>query len=856
MEGGYAQKRPLDEEAYKKWLYLSKQQISNDGRWVTYKHSNNDSLSVLYLWGNNRTDTIDKGTGASFSPDSHYFLYRQKKAGAKSYEYFLRNLQDGTTETFHLPTSVTFLGKQGADLQIVRQNPVRKDSVTKKQVATYRLVLYNPVRKDSVGFDIVKAHRLSPDASYVLVQQKDWTLYNRSTGHSMVLPIADSLTLGATAFKGDRMAWIATNPKDDKQNSIHLFDLKRGREVDALTWGGKGFPTGKNITNGHLSFSNDSKRLYFKLETLKEQAPADSVKTGNLQKKFEPQIWSWDKPLNLTGKNVALPESDFYAYNLKAKTYVQLSGEEMPYLQFPEGTSEQYTIGFSNKPYILLEGIESGPLYDSYLVNMETGRREKILTRKYYNPTISTDKKYLVWFESDSCAWFSMDTATKQVRNLTSGIDDTFHNDELDMPMHATPFGSFGWSDEGHSVLVNSKYDIWKIDAAGREAPVCLTDGQGRKEQIRFRLIKYSEAQRYYDLDSTYYVNAFQVTTKKAGIYKLAAGQLKQLVFSDHYYSKPTFSENGERCIFRWESFTEYPELYLADADMKQAERLSVSDKIQQEYLWGRIELVSWESFNKDTLQGLLVKPENFDPNKKYPMLIYYYEKKSDNLNRYMTPAPIGTVINWPYCASNGYLVFVPDVVFRPGNPGRSSYDAVISGVKTLIDRYAFIDKDRIGLNGHSWGGYQSAYLITQTNLFKAAVAGAPVCNMTSAYGGIRWGSGKSRMFQYEHTQSRIGGTLWEQPMDYIRNSALFYAPRVHTPLLIMHNDKDEAVMWEQGIELFMALRRLQKPVWMFNYKGQGHKLLTWDYRLDYSRRVMEFYDYYLKDGKKPVWMD
>ena len=200
--------------------------------------------------------------------------------------------------------------------------------------------------------------------------------------------------------------------------------------------------------------------------------------------------------------------------------------------------------------------------------------------------------------------------------------------------------------------------------------------------------------------------------------------------------------------------------------------------------------------------------------------------------------------------------MFVPDIVFRPGEPGRSSYDAVVSGVKTLIDKCPYVDKDRIGLNGHSWGGYQSAYLITQTDLFKAAVAGAPVANMTSAYGGIRWGSGKSRMFQYEHTQSRIGGTLWEKPLAYFRNSALFYAPRIQTPLLIMHNDKDEAVMWEQGIELFMALRRLQKPVWMFNYRGQGHKLLKWDYRLDYSKRVMEFYDYYLKDGKKPDWMD
>lgn len=217
-------------------------------------------------------------------------------------------------------------------------------------------------------------------------------------------------------------------------------------------------------------------------------------------------------------------------------------------------------------------------------------------------------------------------------------------------------------------------------------------------------------------------------------------------------------------------------------------------------------------------------------------MLVYFYEKRSDNLNRYNIPSPIATVINWSYCVSNGYLVFIPDVVFRKGEPGASSYDAVVSGVKSLIDRYDFIDKDRIALNGHSWGGYQIAFLVTRTNMFKAAVSGAPVVNMTSAYGGIRWESGKSRMFQYEQTQSRIGGTLWDKPAEFIRNSPLFFLPQVQTPVLIMHNDKDGSVMWEQGIEFFMALRRLDKPVWLFNYKGEGHHLKKWENRLDYSR--------------------
>src|SRR5690606_41680366 len=103
----------------------------------------------------------------------------------------------------------------------------------------------------------------------------------------------------------------------------------------------------------------------------------------------------------------------------------------------------------------------------------------------------------------------------------------------------------------------------------------------------------------------------------------------------------------------------------------------------------------------------------------------------------------------------------------------------------------------------------QIAHMITRTNLFAAAIAGAPVANMVSAYGGIRWSTGMSRMFQYEQTQSRIGGSLWRRPLQFIENSPIFWADKVQTPLLMMHNDQDGAVPWYQGIEYYMALRRL-----------------------------------------------
>jgi len=235
--------------------------------------------------------------------------------------------------------------------------------------------------------------------------------------------------------------------------------------------------------------------------------------------------------------------------------------------------------------------------------------------------------------------------------------------------------------------------------------------------------------------------------------------------------------------------------------------------------------------------------------------MVYFYERSSDRLHSYRAPTPGGSSISFSFYASRGYVVFVPDIPYEVGYPGESALDAVVPGVLSIVAQ-GFVDPGRIGVQGHSWGGYQIAYMITKTNLFAAAEAGAPVSNMTSAYGGIRWGSGMSRMFQYERTQSRIGGTLWESTAEYIHNSPVFYADKIRTPLLMMHNDEDGAVPWYQGIEMFVAMRRLQKPVWMLNYNGQGHGLSREADRKDWAIRMQQFFDHYLMDAPAPIWME
>lgn len=325
-------------------------------------------------------------------------------------------------------------------------------------------------------------------------------------------------------------------------------------------------------------------------------------------------------------------------------------------------------------------------------------------------------------------------------------------------------------------------------------------------------------------------------------------------------------SKNQNVFIYTKERFEEGPDLYINSGAkineykkegftiLLDEKKLSSLNLQQNDYNWGTAELFKWKAYTGKDVEGVLYKPEDFDPKKKYPMICYFYETHSDGLHQYIPPSPTPSRLSISFFVSRGYVVFSPDIHYGTGHPARDCYNHVVSGARALVKK-GFIDSTRIGIQGQSWGGIQVAQLITMTNLFKAAWAGAPVANMTSAYGGIRWESGVNRQFQYEKSQSRIGATLWEKPQLYIENSPLFHLPKVKTPLVIMANDNDGAVPWYQGIELFTAMRRLSKKVWMLNYNGEAHNLVERKNRKDISIREQQFFDWLLKGDKPPKWI-
>jgi dipeptidyl aminopeptidase/acylaminoacyl peptidase len=381
-----------------------------------------------------------------------------------------------------------------------------------------------------------------------------------------------------------------------------------------------------------------------------------------------------------------------------------------------------------------------------------------------------------------------------------------------------------------------------------------LTKGTGRSGMTELRYFSLDRDVNYVDLSKPIFLRAMNERSKAAGVYRLSQGNLDRLMMEDKGFGAPTKAEKAEVFAFQRMDYNEAPDVWLADANFANARKVSDSNPQQKDYNWCTAELVTWLSNDGDQLQGILYKPENFDPTKKYPMISYFYERSSDGLHSYHSPAPSASTINITEYCSNGYIVFVPDIPYKVGYPGESAISAILPGVQSIVSR-GFVDPKKLGIQGQSWGGYQVGYMVTESNLFAAACAGAPVSNMVSAYGGIRWGSGVSREGQYEKGQSRIGYNLWDSPLRYVENSPIFFADKIKTPLLIMSNDKDGAVPWYQGIEFFSALRRLNKPAWLVVYNEEDHNLVQRKNRKDWSIRMMQFFNHYLKGEAMPVWM-
>jgi dienelactone hydrolase len=466
---------------------------------------------------------------------------------------------------------------------------------------------------------------------------------------------------------------------------------------------------------------------------------------------------------------------------------------------------------------------------------------------------LSPDEQYVLFFDPVQRNYFSYERVTGKIRNLTSSINGKWTAlDREDEPKPAYyPLGIGGFFKNSNSVLLYGQYDVFKVDLSGKEAPVNLTNGYGQKYHIIFRLAMKGPY-RPHEIGDAQLFSTFNTTTKEAGFYEIAKGSDPgKLTMQPAKFTDPIKAEDSNIYMVKRMDVSRFPNLYLT-SDFRNFKPVTDIHP-EEKYNWMSSELISFTCLDGSVTQGVLYKPQDFNPNKKYPLIFYFYEQLSDDLHEYMEPVPSEGTLDIPLYVSNGYLVFTPDIHYKVGHPGQSAYNTIIAAANYLKQK-PYVDGKKMALQGMSFGGFQTNYIITHSHLFAAAMSASGMTDFVSIYNSVI-GNGSSRQRQYELYRDRIGATLWERPDLYIENSPILRANFVQTPLLMMANNNDGDVPHQQGIEFFTGLRRLGKKVWMLQYDGQEHGLGGPTAPYDLSTRMFQFFNHYLKGAPAPVWM-
>ena len=881
-------KPALDHSVYDGWKNAGNVTVFNDGEWGQFYLSpqEGDGTIEFYNLKTGRQISIERGQQVRFSKDATRAIFKiipkfQETRQAKIDKKKPKDMPKDTLGILNLitgeVTKFPLLKNFKSGVLTGDYIAFQKDTVSNLYILNIKTMALDSVKSVS-EYDFsrendILTYTTKPDPKKDSTTVPGIYLLNPATGvTTTIIQGSKDATFGNTYFTedGSKMAFYAntdTTKEAKKFTNIYLYD---GTETRVLVpkdaeW----IPEGWMVSDkGSISFSKSGD--YITYGTCPIPREKDTTLVDFEQPKLD--IWSWNEdyiqPIQL--KNLSREQRRTYLakINIDGTNPVQLADMEVESIGIGDENKEQYVITYTDKPYRMSQQWDLNPKNDIYKVSLADGSKELIAKGAPFNMLSSSpDGKYYTFYDAEARIWYLYTLATGEIKDLTSALGVIFYNEDHDTPSLPRPYSNAVWSENSDYFIIRDRYDYWQFDPTGAKAPFLLTEGKGRATNTTYTFVNpYNDPKSFMGRSSKInagkpiYFRTFDRTTKETGfamkdVTKRRA-TLQQLVKGPYAYDAMGICTTGKKPIYIYSRgrFEDGNNIWMTSDNFNTQVQVTDANPQQRDYNWGTVELVSWNTEDGIRAEGLLFKPENFDPSKKYPLMIYFYEKYSDDLYAPRTPSPSRSTVNIPYFVSNEYIVFVPDIYYTDGHPGQSAMKSIMPACDMLCEN-PWIDGDNMAIQGQSWGGYQVAYMITQTNRFKAAGSGAPVSNMTSAYGGIRWESGMARTFQYEQQQSRIGKDLWEGFDLYIENSPLFFVPNVTTPVLIMHNDEDGAVPWWQGIEFFNALRRCGKEAWMLQYNGEAHNLRERRNARDLSIRLEQFFDHYLKGKPAPVWM-
>jgi len=892
-------KKPLAHDVYDSWHSIRNTQVSRDGAWLVYALApqDGDGAVVVRNLQTGAEHRHPRGQVPVLTPDGRFVVFTiapakadvdQAKKEKKKPEDQPKNglgimsLPGGEVaavervKSFKVPEEssrvVAYLKeaekeaakeeKKEEEAKPPAEKPAEEKKKEKKHEPGTTLVVRELAAGTETSIAEVTDYLWNEDGSRLAyavsskTPEKDGVFVRASDGTTATLLEGKGYYKGlAFDDAGAQVAFLSNRDTFDADPAPFTLYHWRAADQGAValaTASTSGVPAGWSPSeNGALTFAEDGSALFLGTAPIPKPEPPEDA-----DEPIKVDLWHWKDPLLQPMQKVRAEDEQKRTYravvHLADRRFTQLADPAMPDVSLSEAGTR--ALGTSDVSYRQLISWD-GDYNDVFVVNVRDGSRTQILERSYFNASLSPGGNYAIYFSEADKDWYVYRLGDGRRFNLTGTLDARFENEDWDTPNQPRPYGVAGWTEGDADVLVYDRYDIWAIKPDGSD-PRMITGGMGRTDKLVFRYQRLDPDETSIPVDRPLLLDATDDATMASGFYRVgfrSTAKPQKVVMLDKAFGNPIKAKNADVLAFTLSRFEEFPDLWVSDGSFANMKKVSEANPQQAGYLWGTSELIDYVNADGKALRAILTKPENFDPSKKYPLLVYIYEQLTQGLHRYTPPSP-GTSINVSRYVSNGYVILQPDIVYTEGYPGEDAEKCVVPAVLKVLSM-GFIDPARVGIQGHSWGGFQITHLVTRTNIFRAVEAGAPVANMISAYGGIRWGTGMSRAFQYEKTQSRIGAPPWDRSLEFIENSPIFWAEKVQTPYLTIHNDDDDAVPWYQGIEFFNALRRLDKEAYLFVFNGEKHGLRQRENQKYWTVHMAEFFDHYLLGAPMPEWM-
>ena len=901
-----------------KWNYNRGSALSADGGWTAWATGPTEGDLKLIIKKTFDTLSYSYPIGATpnmatFSKNSKYAAFKvsAKDAEVKAAKKTMKPLYDKLTvvsladnkqTTFERVRSFAFAG-DAADWIAIQFAPLETAPKDKDAAKGTDVLLYHLASK--------KSFNLGNVGEYAFNKAGDKLAYtvdaNGQNGNGLFL--RDMKTGAITALDNDKAVYKSINWNEEgnafallksnknekyKDEVLSIIGINKinGDLTAKVVYNGiddANFTKGMGInTNATPYWSDDQSTLFFGINTLtkkedkkadtiaKDKAKADVKLDSAAKAKVKPAptpeakkddiekpdmiIWNWqDRRLQSAQQTQEMRDKNFSyvsSYRVADKTFTQLADSVMRSVMV--APKQLYAIGYDNSKYELMGNLDGQSYTDIYLIDLKSGSK-KLLFEKMYATNggrlnVAPNGKIASYYVDG--VFYSINFENNQKANLTGNIKASFVDELDDHNVNKPATNNYGWSADSKYALIMDNYDLWKISADGKSVTALTDNWKSKKTAVAGRHRLYVD-EKGTDLSKDQYFAVFNAKTKDMGIGYLPAGKSKiNVLFADaNTYSMLTKAENAKVFTYSKSNNLQSPVIYSsATSDLTQARAVNTNTPDQAKYAWtAGSKLIDYVSAHGDTLQAALYLPANYEKGKVYPTITYIYERLTDGLNNYSMPGFPGGGFNAAMYLSNGYAVLMPDIKYKLNDPGMSAVACVVPAVKAAIAT-GIVDEKNVAIHGHSWGGYQTSFLITQTNIFKAAAAGAPLTNMISMYSLIYWNSGGTNQAIFEASQGRLTPGYWDNWDAFARNSPVYHIKKVQTPLLLLHNDKDGAVDFTQGIEYYNGLRRLNKPVVMITYKGENHGIAKLPNRKDYAVRMMEYFDYMLKGKQAPEW--